>query len=105
MQPALSLDAQWPSLVAAVAAAIDLEETAQTSGALARRREIRRAEELLRLALAWGLGGLSLRATAAWAGVIGLADLSGVAVMNRLRRAASWLCEVAGALLRRGAEA
>ena len=105
MQPALSLDAQWPGLVAAVTAAIDLEGTARTSGALVRRREIRSAEALLRLALAWGPGGLSLRAAAAWAGVIGLADLSDTAVMNRLRRAASWLGEVAGALLRRGAEA
>jgi Transposase DDE domain len=105
MQPALSLDAQWPGLVAAVTAAIDLDGTARTSGALVRRREIRSAEALLRLALAWGPGGLSLRAAAAWAGVIGLADLSDTAVMNRLRRAASWLGEVAGALLRRGAEA
>jgi hypothetical protein len=76
MQPALSLDAQWPGLVAAVTAAIDLDGTARTSGALVRRREIRSAEALLRLALAWGPGGLSLRAAAAWAGVIGLADLS-----------------------------
>src|SRR5215213_10129139 len=105
MQPALSLDAQWPGLVAAVTAAIDLDGTARTSGALVRRREIRSAEALLRLALAWGPGGLSLRAAAAWAGVIGLADLSDTAVMNRLRRAASWLGEVAGTLLRRGAEA
>ena len=66
-----------------MAAAIDLEETAQTSGALARRREIRSAEELLWIALAWGLGGLSLRAAAAWAGVIGLADLSGAAAFRR----------------------
>jgi hypothetical protein len=32
-----------------------------------------------------------------------LADLSDTAVMNRLRHAASWLGEVAGALLRRTA--
>jgi hypothetical protein len=50
MQPASSsLDAQWPDLVAAVSAAIDLEATARTSGALVRRREIRSAEALLRL--------------------------------------------------------
>lgn len=88
-----------------MSAVIDLGKTARTSGALVRRREIRSAEALLRLALAWGPGGLSLRSAAAWAGVIGLADLSDTAVMNRLRRAANWLGEVAGALLRRGAEA
>src|SRR3712207_1987646 len=69
MQPASSvaLEAQWPDLVAAVSAAIDLEGRARTSGALVRRREIRSGEALLRLALAYGPGGLSLRAAAAWA--------------------------------------
>jgi hypothetical protein len=62
MQPASSsLEAQWLDLVAAVSAAIDLDATARTSGALVRRREIRSAEALLRLALAYGPGGLSLR--------------------------------------------
>ena len=106
MQPASSsLEEQWPDLVAAVSAAIDLEATARTSGALVRRREIRSAEMLLRLALAYGPGGLSLRMAAAWAGVSGLAELSDTAVMKRLRRAAPWLGEVAGALLRRAAAA
>src|SRR5918997_5892465 len=100
MQPASSsLDAQWPDLVAVVSAAIDLEATARASGALVRRRAIRGAEMLLRLALAYGPGGLSLRSAAAWAGVHGLADLSDTAVMKRLRKAADWLGEVAGALL------
>ncbi len=66
MQPASSsLEAQWPDLVAAVSAAIDLEATARASGALVRRRAIRSAEMLLRLALAYGPGGLSLRTAAA----------------------------------------
>ena len=105
MQPtsSLALEAQWPDLVAAVSAAIDLEATARTSGALIRRREIRSGEALLRLALAYGPGGLSLRAAAAWAGVSGLADLSDTAVMKRLCKAADWLGEIAGALLRRAA--
>src|SRR5215212_4147434 len=106
MQPASSsLEAQWPDLVAAVSAAIDLEATARTSGALIRRREIRSAETLLRLALAYGPGGLSLRTAAAWAGISGLADLSDTAVMKRLRQAADWLGEIAGALLRGAAAA
>jgi hypothetical protein len=107
MQPAssASLEAQWPDLVAAVSAAIDLEATARACGALVRRRAIRSAEMLLRLALAYGPGGLSLRAAAAWAGASGLTELSDTAVMKRLRRAAPWLGEVAGALLRRAAAA
>lgn len=56
---------------------------------------------LLRLALAYGPGGLSLRSAAAWAGASGLADLSDTAVMKRIRGAADWLGEIAGALLRR----
>src|SRR5918992_4324055 len=100
MQPASSsLDARRPDLVAVVSAAIDLEATARVSGALVRRRAMRSAEMLLRLALAYGPGGLSLRSAAAWAGVHGLADLSDTAVMKRLRKAADWLGEIAGALL------
>src|ERR671912_2981105 len=93
MQPAssASLEAQWPDLVAAVSAAIDLEATARTSGALVRRREIRSAEALLRLALAYGPGGLSLRTAAAWAGVSGLADLSDTAVVKTVGQAAGRL--------------
>src|SRR5215212_7374768 len=100
-----SLEAQWPDLVAAVSTAIDLEATARASGALVRRRAIRSAGMLLRLALAYGPGGLSLRSAAAWAGISGLADLSDTAVMNRLRQAADWLGEIAGALLRGAAAA
>ena len=105
MQPASPLDERWPALVATISGAIDLEATARSSGALIRRRAIRSGEALLRLALAYGPGGLSLRAAAAWAGVSGLADLSDTAVMQRLRQAAGWLGEIAGALLRRAAAA
>src|ERR671920_546838 len=95
MQPAssASVEAQWPDLVAAVSAAIDLEATARTCGALVRRRAIRSAEMLLRLALAYGPGGLSLRAAAAWAGASGLADLSDTAIMRRLHQAPPARCE------------
>jgi hypothetical protein len=105
MQLASSLDSQWPVLAAAISGTIDLEATARSSGALVRRREVRSAEALLRLALAYGPGGLSLRAAAAWAGIGGVADLSDTAVMKRLRNAADWLGEVAGALVRRAAAA
>jgi len=104
MQPASSLESRWPDLVAAISGAIDLDATARASGALVWRREVRSAEALLRLALAYGPGGLSLRA-AAWAGVGGLADRSDTAVMKRVRNAAAWPGGVAGALVRRAAVA
>src|SRR5688500_8820547 len=69
MQIASALDSRWPEVVGAISEAIDLEATARSSGALTRRREIRTAEQLLRLALAYGPGGLSLRSAAARAGI------------------------------------
>src|SRR6478609_4889344 len=101
MQVSPLLGQEWPELAASVSAAIDLDATARCSGALVRRRGVRSAEGLLRLALAYGPGRLSLRSAAAWAGLVGLAALSDTALMNRLRHAAAWLGEVAGALLRR----
>lgn len=101
MQPVSPLDERWPELVATLSGVIDLEASARSSRALVRRRAIRSGEMLLRLALAYGPGGLSLRAAAAWAGACGLATLSDTAVMQRLRKAAAWLGEIAGALLRR----
>jgi hypothetical protein len=103
MQNASELGSQWQHLVSQVSAVIDLDASARACRALVRRREIRSGEMLLRLALAYGPGGLSLRSAATWAGVAGLADLSDTAVMNRLRGAADWLGEIAGALLKRSA--
>lgn len=69
----------------------DLEESAATKLALVRRREISSAGELLRLALGYALCDFSLRRTAAWARLIGLGDMSDVAVFKRLRGASDWL--------------
>ena len=103
MQIASSLDSRWSDVVGPIAAALDLEATARTSKALIRRREIRSAEQLLRLSLAYGPGGLSLRSAAAWAGLTEGAELSDTAVMKRIRNAADWLGEIAGALLAQAA--
>jgi hypothetical protein len=51
---------------------------------------------LLRLILAYCLGGRGLRSTAAWAAAIGLADLSNVALLQRLRRSGDWLALLVG---------
>ncbi|MER9580909.1 hypothetical protein [Mesorhizobium sp. M0276] len=64
-----------------------------------RRRNVADAATLLRLALAYGPGGMSLRSAAAWAGVNDIASLSDVALLKRLRGAADWLGCIAGALL------
>ena len=90
---------EWSAVLALVSEAIDLDATAKASGALVRRRRIRTAADLLRLALVYGPGGQSLRDTAAWAALEGVADLSKTALLYRLRDAAGWLDEVAAALL------
>jgi hypothetical protein len=51
------------------------------------------------LALAHGPGALSLPSAAVWAGLTGVAQLSDVALRKRLRAAANWLGQIAGALL------
>jgi hypothetical protein len=93
----------WVSLLAQVSEAIDLESSVRSSGALVRKRQFREASALLRVALAYGPGGLSLRETAAWACAQGVADISDVALMYRLRDCADWLGEIAGRLLARRA--
>lgn len=90
---------QWESLLPMLPRDFNLEETLRQSGALQRRREIRDAQTLLRLALVYSVCGKSLRWTAAWAKVQGLADLSDVALMKRLRNAEPWLRQLLGAKL------
>jgi Transposase DDE domain len=68
-----------------------LVASARAHGAFRRARAVKSAIDLLRLALMYGPGGLSLRTAAAVAAEGGLCDLSDVALLKRLRRAAAWL--------------
>jgi len=94
-----SIESDWQALVSRLSRSIDLDATARETGALLRRRCIADAATLLRLALAYGPGGMSLRSAAAWAGMNDVASLSDVALLNRLRGAADWLGSIAGALV------
>ena len=69
----------------------DLEESAREKLALTRRREIKCAGDLLRMALAYSLCDMSLRQTAVWAQLNGMAEMSNVAVFKRLHNATDWL--------------
>lgn len=69
------------------------------SRALRRKRSVNDASQLLRLALAYGFCGLSLRQTAAWAEAAHIASLSDVALLKRLRNASDWLGSLLGAKL------
>lgn len=89
----------WPELSARFPAGFDLEATARLRGAFTRVREIKNAETLLRLALAYGGLGMSLRETCAWAEVGGIASLSDPSLLERLCKAAPWLGDIVAALI------
>ena len=101
MLDASQLDGGWQQLVSRIGSSEDLEASAKASGALVRRREIKNAPDLLRVALAYGPCGMSLRAVAAWAHTMRLGELSDVAVLKRLRGCGPWLQEIVGSLLAR----
>lgn len=99
------IDPDWQKLISKLSTVIDLDKTVRASGALLRRRIVRDGATLLRLALAYGSGSMSLRSAAAWAGLNDVAELSDVALLKRLRGSADWLGDIAGALLANVAQA
>jgi hypothetical protein len=91
MDTTIILEYQWPYFASFLASPEVIEETARDLGALQRKRRVDSASTLLRLAFAYGFCGLSLRQTAAWAEASGVASLSDVALLKRLRTASDWL--------------
>jgi hypothetical protein len=89
----------WPEVSARFPADFDLEATARLRGAFTRAREIKNAATLLRLALAYGGLGMSLRETCAWAEAGEIASLSDPALLERLCKAAPWLGDIVAALI------
>src|SRR5438093_7290402 len=89
----------WPEVSARLPAGFDVEATARLRGAFTRAREIKSAETLLRLALAYGGLGMSLRETCAWAEAGGIASLSDPSLIERLCKAAPWLGDIVAALI------
>jgi len=79
---------------------LDLGALAAETKALLRRRGVPDARALLRLALARGPGGLSLRETAAWAHVAGVAELTDASLNDRLHNSCNFLAAVASAMLK-----
>ncbi|MGI4792735.1 MAG: IS4 family transposase, partial [Janthinobacterium lividum] len=81
----------FADLLARLPAGLDLDRLAQETQAIQRKRELVDGAALLRIALARGPGGLSLRQTAAWASMQGIADLSNPGVKYRLDQATDFL--------------
>jgi len=88
--------ADWADIVERLGGAMSLRSSAREHGAFVRARGVRDATDLLRLCLMYGPGGLSLRMLAATAAQAGIADVSDVAILNRIRGAADWLEALCG---------
>jgi hypothetical protein len=89
----------WSEVSEHFPADFDIEATARSRGAFTRKREIKNAETLLRLALAYGGCGMSLRETCAWAEAGGIASLRDPSLLERLCNAAPWLGDMVAALI------
>lgn len=89
----------WSAVREHLPKSFDLEARARSSGAFQRARGVRSAEDLLRLALAYAVCGMSLRETCAWAEVSEIASLSGPSLLERLIKAARWLGDLVGAAI------
>lgn len=77
----------------------NLEELAQTSGALRRQRKVKSAVTLLRLVMAYAVCDWSLRLVGIWATLQGIVQVSDVALLYRFRRCQRWLGLLVGSVL------
>jgi hypothetical protein len=101
---AIDIDsADWAGMVARLGGEEALTASARAHGAFRRVREVQSASDLLRLALMYGPGGLSLRSLAATAAADGVCQVSDVALLKRLRGAHDWLTTLCRDVLARGA--
>jgi hypothetical protein len=89
----------WSGLISRVVGDLDLDALALETRALVRRRGVPDAKALLRLALARGPGGMSLRQTAAWAQLTGVADLTDASLNDRLHQSCDFLAAIVASLL------
>jgi hypothetical protein len=90
---------QFPDLLKRLPAGLDLDRLALETKAIQRKRKIGDGASLLRLALACGPGGFSLRQTSGWVSLLEIAELSNPGVHYRLKQAVAFLAAVVGLLL------
>ena len=90
---------QFTELLARLPARLDLDGLALETKAIQRKRKIGDGASLLRLALARGPGGFSLRQTAGWVSLLESAELSNPGVHYRLKQAVAFLAAIVGRLL------
>jgi len=90
-------DAEWSRFCHQLPA--HTEAQARTTGAFQRRRGVPSPFALLRLVFVYAWTDWSLRLVATWAALQGVAEVSDVALLNRLRGARAWLSRLVGMLL------
>ena len=90
---------QFPDLLKRLPAGLDLDALARETKAIQRKRKIDSGANLLRLALARGPGGFSLRQTSGWVSLLQIAELSNPGVHYRLKQAVAFLAALVGRLL------
>lgn len=90
---------QFSDLLKRLPAGLDLDALAFETKAIQRKRNIDGGANLLRLALARGPGGFSLRQTAGWVSLLEIAELSNPGVHYRLKQAVAFLAALVGQLL------
>jgi hypothetical protein len=93
------INAGWQTVLERLGGSNRLEQEAREVQAFRRARGVKCAVDLLRLTLAYCLGTMGLRLTVAWAEAAGLASLSNVALLKRLRNMLPWLEVLVGRLL------
>lgn len=91
MHQQLFLEEDWTYLLSFLPPRTELDGSAWTFGAIRRVREISSGGELLRLMMAYGFCGLSLRRTAAWAAEAGVANISDPSLLDRFVKGSQWL--------------
>src|SRR5271154_7411147 len=91
----------WSELSTRLPPDLDLDELALSTKAIQRHRDdgVADGETLLRLCLARGPGGKSLQETAGWAYQLGLAELTGQSLNERLHRSVAFLSAITQRLL------
>ncbi|HWJ20413.1 MAG TPA: hypothetical protein VNR65_16980 [Geobacterales bacterium] len=92
------LNEDWPAIIERLGGTAALDESARNAKAFLRARTFENAIDMLRMILAYCLGG-GLRSTAAWGASIGLADVANTALLYRLRQSGDWLAWLVGQAL------